>query len=94
MEQILAVTGDSKAYFWATHAGAELDLLVFHQGRRLGFEFKYTEKPSTSKSMQVALADLKLDELIVVYPGKGRFPLSEAIMACPLTDVLEVLGEG
>src|SRR5690606_26802869 len=52
LEQILAVTGDTNAYFWATHSGAELDLLLLHRGQRLGFEFKYSERPSTSKSMQ------------------------------------------
>lgn len=93
LEQILAVTGDSNAYFWATHSGAELDLLVFHQGKRLGFEFKYTEKPSTTKSMQVALADLGLDHLHVVYPGKHLIPLTESITASPLLDVLGSLAD-
>lgn len=92
LEQILAVTGDSNAYFWATHSGAELDLLVFHHGKRLGFEFKYSEKPSTTKSMQVALADLGLHHLYVVYPGKHLIPLTEAITASPLLDVLGLLG--
>lgn len=91
MEQILAVTGDSNAYFWATHAGAELDLLVFHRGKRLGFEFKYSEKPSTTKSMQVALADLGLDALHIVYPGHHEIPLTESITATPLPEVLEQL---
>lgn len=94
LEQILAVTGDSNAYFWATHSGAELDLLVFHQGKRLGFEFKYTEKPSTTKSMQVALADLGLDHLHVVYLGTHRIPLTESITASPLLDVLDSLAHG
>lgn len=89
LEQILAVTGDANAYFWATHAGAELDLLVFHQGRKIGVEFKYSEKPTTSKSMQVALADLALDHLYVVYPGKHRIPLTEFITASPLPDLLD-----
>ena len=91
IEQILSVTGDRNAYFWATHAGAELDLLVFHGGKRLGFEFKYSEKPTTSKSMHVALADLALDRLYVVHPGKHEFPLTEAITAIPLPKVLQIL---
>jgi len=91
LEQILAVTGDTNAYFWATHSGAELDLLVFHRGKRLGFEFKYSERPSSTKSMQVALADLGLDHLHVVYPGKHRIPLTESITASPLLDVLSSL---
>ena len=91
IEQILSVTGDRNAYFWATHAGAELDLLVFHGGKRLGFEFKYSEKPTTSKSMHVALADLALDRLYVVHPGKHEFPLTETITATPLPKVLQLL---
>lgn len=91
-EQILSVTGDRNAYFWATHAGAELDLLVFHQGKRLGFEFKFSEKPKTTKSMHIAGSDLRLDHLYVVYPGKHTFPLNETITATPLADVLKQLG--
>ena len=91
LEQILSVTGNTNAYFWATHSGAELDLLVFHQGKRLGFEFKYSENPSTTKSMQVALADLGLDHLHVVYPGKHRIPLTKSITASPLPNLLHTL---
>jgi hypothetical protein len=91
MEQILSVTGDREAYFWATHSGAELDLLVFHQGRRIGFEFKYSECPSVTKSMRVALADLRLDHLYVVHPGKHTFPLAEQITATSLPALLKIL---
>jgi uncharacterized protein len=91
MEQILAITGDLNAYFWATHAGAELDLLVFYQGKRLGFEFKYSERPSITKSMHTALADLALDHLYVVYPGEHTIALSEVITAMPLPGLLDQL---
>ena len=91
IEQILSITGDREAYFWATHGGAELDLLVFHAGERLGFEFKYTEKPSTSKSMHIAASDLGLDHLYVVHPGKHSFPLTETITASTLADLLDLL---
>lgn len=84
MEQILSITGDREAYFWATHAGAELDLLVFHRGKRLGFEFKYTDRPGTTKSMHVACEDLGLDHLYVVHPGKHAFALDTRITAIPL----------
>ncbi|MCP5532541.1 MAG: ATP-binding protein [Akkermansiaceae bacterium] len=89
LEQILTITGDREAYFWATHGGAELDLLVFHQGERLGFEFKYSETPATTKSMHVAMADLGLDRLRVVHPGQHSFPLAEGIDAITLPDLLE-----
>ena len=92
MEQILAITGDLNAYFWGTYAGAELDLLVFHRGKRLGFEFKYSENPSTTKSMQAAIADLTLDHLYVVYPGEHTIQLSDVITAISLTNLVKNLG--
>ena len=89
IEQILSVTGDREAYFWATHGGAELDLLLFHKGKRIGFEFKYNEKPVASKSMHIAEADLNLDHLYVVHPGKHTFPLTENITAITLPEALK-----
>lgn len=93
IEQILAISGSTQAFFWATHGGAELDLLLVRGNRRRGFEFKYTETPGTTKSMHSALHDLKLDELTVVYPGQASFPLGERIHARPLEEVLRLEGE-
>jgi predicted AAA+ superfamily ATPase len=91
LEQILSLAGDRAAYFWATHSGAELDLLLFHEGRRLGFEFKFSERPATTKSMRIARQDLSLDHLYLVYPGAHDFPLDESITAISLPHVLDVL---
>jgi len=76
------------AYFWGTHGGAELDLLINRGGAKIGFEFKFTESPSTTKSMRVAMTDLKLKRLFVVYPGTRRFELDDNIVALPLTGLL------
>lgn len=84
LEQILHLCGDRDAYFWGTHGGAELDLLLLHGGRRLGFEFKYSDQPGTTKSMRIAQQDLGLDQLYVVHPGTHEFPLDQAITAIPL----------
>jgi hypothetical protein len=84
LEQILAAKPDAQAFFWATHAGAELDLLLIQGKSRIGYEFKYTETPRTTKSMHAALADLRLDELVVVHAGEASFPLADRIRACPL----------
>lgn len=70
---------DDECYFWATQADAELDLLVIKKGKRLGFEFKYTDTPKKTKSMHIALADLKLDHLFLIFPGSIIFPLEESI---------------
>lgn len=93
IEQILAVADEAQAYFWATHAGAELDLLLVRGRRRLGIEFKYTETPRTSKSMHAAIDDLKLDELVVVYPGEFSFPLGDRIHARPLAETLQLVSD-
>ncbi len=94
IEQILRRTGDRDAYFWATPAGAELDLLVFVRGRRIGFEVKYADAPRLTKSMAIATADLRLDQLFVVYPGETSYPLRtgvEVLAIRDLDDRLDVL---
>ena len=90
LEHVIAAFGTRDAYFWATHAGAELDLLVMAQGRRLGFEFKYADAPGRSRSMLVALEDLKLEHLWIVYPGAQAYSLDEKITVCPLHDIADL----
>ena len=72
------------ASFWATHTGAELDLLMLKHGRRVGVEFKHQDAPTLPPSMRIALADLALDALYVVYPGERRYRLAENVQAVPL----------
>jgi predicted AAA+ superfamily ATPase len=71
-------------YFWGTHGAAELDLLIVRDGRREGYEFKFTDRPAITRSMRLALADLALDQLTVIFPGDGTFPLDEKIRASGL----------
>ncbi len=87
LEQVLALHGERDAYFYGTQRGAELDLLLMRRARRWGFEFKCTDAPSTTKSMHIALEDLHLDHLWVVYPGTRNYPLTDKITALPLQDV-------
>lgn len=75
-----------ECYFWATQGGAELDLLIFKDGKRFGFEFKYTERPQITSSMKIALEDLKLDTLYLIYPGENRFPLDKKVYATGLKE--------
>jgi predicted AAA+ superfamily ATPase len=79
-------------HFWATHAGAELDLLVLDGKRRLGFEVKRTTAPSVTPSMRAALADLDLDRLDVIHAGPTTFPLAERIRAVSLSRLAIDLG--
>ena len=86
-EALRAVEPD-EAYFWATHQGAELDLLAFRDGRRIGFEAKRADAPTLTPSMRIALADLGLDRLYVLYPGERRFELADRVTVLPAADVV------
>ncbi len=90
LEQIIQalVVSSQECFFWATQAAAELDLFIIKKGKRIGFEFKYTDSPTTSKSMHSAQRDLKLDLLMVIYPGKDIFPLTETFVACGLDSII------
>jgi predicted AAA+ superfamily ATPase len=87
-EQVLALPDVRDAWFWATHGGAELDLLVDVDGERLGIEVKRTDRPRVTRSMRVALEDLELDRLMVVHAGVHRFPLDDRIEAVGAAELL------
>ena len=70
-----------EVFFWATHGGAEIDLVVERGGERYGFEFKVTEKPAVTHSMTIAQEDLRLKKVFLVYPGELSFPLREGMDA-------------
>ena len=93
MGEVLARLGahPGQCFFWATHAGAELDLLAVRGARRFGFEFKHTAAPRLTASMRVALRDLKLERLDVVYVGNETFALSRNVRAVGLSRVLSDL---
>jgi len=79
-----------ECYFWASHSGAELDLLIFQKDKRLGFEFKYTDAPKLTKSMKISMEDLKLDQLTVIYPGKLDYALAENIEVKSFESLLDI----
>lgn len=87
IEEIASRARSRDLYFWATHAGAELDLLLFQQGKAIGFEIKYTDAPKTNKSMRSAIKDLQLQHLFIVYPGEQSYPLDERISALSIGDL-------
>lgn len=90
LEQVLCRYPMPGVYFWSTHGGAELDLLLMADGRRYGFEFKYTDAPSRTRSMLSALQDLSLEHLWVIYPGRDAYPMGDRISALPLTDLVNL----
>ena len=88
LEQILARFGGAGAAFWSTHSGAELDLRLEIGGRLIGFEIKRTDRPSTTRSMHSALADLELDHLVIAHAGTHRFALTDRITAIGAAELL------
>lgn len=87
LEQVLGLFGGEKTFFWSTHAGAELDLLLFRHGRRFGVEFKCNQAPVMTRSLHVALNDLKLDRAWIVYPGDETYPVHGKVECIPLQSI-------
>ncbi len=90
LEQVLSAAGEREAYYWGSHAGAELDLLLLRHGKRYGVEFKAGDAPRMTKSLHVALGDLQLRRAWIVYPGKERYAVHEKVEALPLGDAFAV----
>jgi predicted AAA+ superfamily ATPase len=88
IEQIIQILQLQEAYFWATHNGAELDLLFFSNGRPYGIEIKFQEAPKVTRSMRIAVETLGLEQLWVVYPGMHAFPADKKISMLPLPDIV------
>ena len=86
LEQVIQAVEPPEAYFWATHSGAELDLFFLKNGKRYGVEFKFNEAPTVTKSMRIAMDDLSLSHLFIVYPGKDAYPVEQNVSVIPLTD--------
>jgi len=87
IEETLRVARPEAAYFWATHTGAELDLLIFKGGRRYGVEAKFQDAPRLTASMRIALTDLHLERLTVLYPGDLRYDLDRRVTVVPLAQL-------
>jgi predicted AAA+ superfamily ATPase len=88
VEEVLKALQPDEAYYWATYSGAEIDLVLFKRGRRIGVECKRADAPTLTPSMRIAMADLKLDELLVVYPGDKRYSLAAKVDAVPLAQLV------
>jgi predicted AAA+ superfamily ATPase len=91
LEEVLKLARGQDAYFWATHGGAELDLMIISHGKKYGFEFKYGDAPSMTRSMHIALGDLKLERLFVVHPGNDNYKLSDRAETVAIMNVRSVM---
>jgi predicted AAA+ superfamily ATPase len=88
IEQLLHAVEPDQAYFWATHQGAEIDLLMLRGSRRVGVEIKRGDAPSLTPSMRIALDDLRLNKLWIIYPGQQRYNLNERVTAIPFDEAI------
>lgn len=93
IEEVLKRVGrGTSAYFWATHTGAELDLLLVTGARRHGLEIKFRDAPRMTRSMRTALGDLRLDHLTVLYPGDRPYELDARVTVVPLAALASGFG--
>jgi predicted AAA+ superfamily ATPase len=89
IEQVLATEPHDGAWFWATHQGAEIDLVLRRGDRLLGIECKRADAPKLTPSIRMALEELGLERVAVIYPGAKRYPLAAGVEAVPLTTLAE-----
>jgi predicted AAA+ superfamily ATPase len=89
IEQLIQVLNTRDCYFWRTHTGAELDLLVVKSGKKLGFEIKYSDVPKITRSMNSVIEELGLDKLFLIYQGKRKLQLQERIFALPANEIFK-----
>lgn len=89
IEETIKAIHPDEVYFWATHSGAELDLLVIKNGQRIGVECKRVDAPRLTPSMKIAMADLGLSKLLVIYPGVHPYILEKNIQAIPMAALAE-----
>jgi len=87
IEEVLKTVRPDASYFWATHTGAEVDLVLFKGGRRYGVEIKFQDAPRLTPSMRIAMEDLHLEGLTVFYPGDLRYELAERVTVVPLAEI-------
>lgn len=89
VEEVLKSFQPDDAYYWATYQGAELDLLLVKGGKRIGVECKRADAPTLTPSMRIALADLHLDQLYVLYPGDRSYSLGKKVQVVPLAEFVK-----
>ncbi len=89
IEEVLSIVQPDDAWFWATHQGAEIDLVMQKNGQMIGVECKRTDAPRVTASIRTVLNDLNLDKVWLIYPGDKQFILTDKVEALPLKKLLE-----
>ncbi len=93
IEESIRAARPDEACFWATHNGAEIDLLLFKNGRKIGVECKRMDAPRMTPSIRHALDDLQLERVLIAHPGTRRYRLSDQVEAVPFVELLLELQE-
>jgi len=88
IEEIIHAVEPDDVYYWATHQGAEIDLILFKGGKMYGVEIKRQDAPVMTPSMRIALDDLKLERVAVIYPGTKRYELHKKISVVPFQQIM------
>ena len=89
IEETIRSVDPEEAYFWATHNGAEIDLILRKNGKLYGVECKRMDAPKLTPSMRIALTDLNLARIAVVYPDQKYYTLADRVSAVPLEAVVK-----
>ena len=89
IEEVIKAITPEETYFWGTHSGAELDLLIIKGGKRIGVEGKRVDAPRLTPSMRIAGQNLGLSNLLVIYPGSRVYSLAENVKAMPLSGLVD-----
>ena len=91
IEEIIHAIEPDDVYYWATHQGAEIDLILFKNGKMYGVEIKRQDAPTMTPSMRIALEDLKLERIAVIYPGQKRYELHKKVSVVPISQMVGCL---
>jgi len=89
IEQLIRILEIDHPYFWATHNGAETDLVFLKGGRMYGVEIKRADAPTMTPSMRIASEDLKLERIAVIYPGEKRYSLHKKVEVVPFETIMD-----
>ena len=87
IEEVIDLIKPDESYFWATHNGAEIDLVIAKNGHLWGIECKRTDAPRITTSMKIALKDIGLKQITVIYPGEKSYKMADNITAVSLREI-------
>jgi uncharacterized protein len=85
LEQVLLTESFDEAFFWATYQGAEIDLILKRGDQRIGIECKRADAPRMTKSIRIAMNELNLNRVVIIYPGNKPYLLSEKVSVLPVS---------